>query len=93
MDSVTSGVNHGIYFSCETGMVAKTISANVLDRQSQKIHTRPSRVSTEIRNTKELRRDLILTLNRLEDIGMAELGELDKLNKQLADMQRDGGQR
>lgn len=51
----------------------------MLDRQSQKIHTGPSRVSTEIRNTKELRRDLILTLNRLEDIGMAELGELDRI--------------
>ncbi len=79
MDSVTAGVNHGIYFSCEAGMVAKTISANVLNRQSQKIHTASSRISEEIRSTKDLRRDLILTLNRLEGIGMAELGELDRM--------------
>ena len=35
MDAKTGGVNHGLYFSAETGMVAKAICSNVLNHQAQ----------------------------------------------------------
>ncbi len=78
-DSATAGVNHGLMFSVEVGMVAKTITSSVLDRQALSSKSHSKNISAEIRKGKELRRDLILTLNRLEDIGMAEMGELDSL--------------
>lgn len=79
MDAPTACVNHGLYFAAETGMVAKTICANVLNRHSNLSHASHRKVNQSIQTTKELRRDLIITLNRLESIGMAELGELERL--------------
>ncbi len=78
-DSATAGVNHGLLFSVEVGMVAKTITSSVLDRQAASTRLPKRNIGAEIRKGKELRRDLILTLNRLEDIGMAEMSELDSL--------------
>lgn len=78
-DASTAGVNHGILFSVEVGMVAKTITSSVLDRQAASNQLPRRNVGAEIKKGKELRRDLILTLNRLEDIGMAEMSELDRL--------------
>jgi len=79
MDAPTACVNHGLYFAAETGMVAKAICANVLNHQSRLSHASHRKVNQSIQTTKELRRDLIITLNRLESIGMAELGELERL--------------
>ncbi len=78
-DASTSGVNHGLLFSVEVGMVAKTITSAVLDRQAASSRLPKKNIGAEIRKAKDLRRELILTLNRLEDIGMAEMGELDSL--------------
>lgn len=79
MNAKTGGVNHGLYFAAETGMVAKAICSNVLNHQSRISHASHRKVRASIQTTKELRRDLIITLNRLESIGIAELGELDRL--------------
>lgn len=79
MDADSAGVNHGILFSIEVGMVAKSISSSVLDRQISNVHLRRFRLGREIRRTKELRKDLILTLNRLDKVGISEMDELDNL--------------
>jgi len=79
MNSRTACVNHGLFFSAETGLVAKTICSHVLNHQSKLSHETHLKVRESIQTTKELRRDLIVTLNRLESIGIAELGELDRL--------------
>lgn len=78
MDCAIAGVNHGIMFSCEFGMVAKTIAAVVLKKQAE-LNEHHGKVRSSIAVTKNMRRELILTLNRLETIGLAELGDLDRL--------------
>ena len=72
-------LNHGVLFSIEVGMIAKSISASVLERQVSKANTRKWMVGREIKRAKELRKDLILTLNRLENVGINEMDELDHL--------------
>lgn len=79
IDSADAGVNHGLMFSVELGMVAKTISSWVLERQISNSKRRKNLVGREIKRAKAMRRDLILTLNRLETTGIAEMNELDKL--------------
>lgn len=78
MDPAIAGVNHGIMFSCEFGMVAKTIAAVVLKHQAE-LNEHRGKFKASITETKNMRRELIFTLNRLETIGMAELGDLDRL--------------
>lgn len=80
VDCKATGVNHGMLFSCETGLIAKTISENVLENKFSTKHGTTEKTRNEIQRTKTLRKDLILILNRLENvIQIAELGELDKL--------------
>lgn len=78
MDCAIAGVNHGIMFSCEVGMVAKSVSSAVLKRQAE-LSGKYGHLKNDIGTTKQLRRELILTLNRLETVDMAELGDLDRL--------------
>ena len=78
LDTLNAGVNHGLLFACENGMVAKTISANILSMHVA--HTKNGmKLKKEIRRIKELRHELILTMNRLEEIDVAEIGELDRM--------------
>ena len=80
VDCKAAGVNHGMLFSCETGLIAKTISENVLENKFSAKQNSSEKMRKEIQRTKTLRKDLILILNRLENvIQIAELGELDKL--------------
>lgn len=80
VDCKAAGVNHGMLFSCETGLIAKTISENVLENKFSTKHNSSEKVSKEIQHTKDLRKELIIILNKLENvIQIAELGELDKL--------------
>ncbi len=79
LDAESACVNHGVLFSIEVGMVAKSISASVLERQVSRANTHKWMVGREIKRAKELRKDLILTLNRLENVGINEMDELDHL--------------
>ena len=79
VDALTSGVCHGLFFTVETGMVAKTIGADVLSRQVEKVHIKNVASANDISKTKVLRKDLILTLKRLEQIDIAELGALERM--------------
>lgn len=79
MDAPTAGVNHGIWFSASTCLVVKTISGQVIAGQSLNIKPHSLLVKKDIRQTKNYRRQLIITLNKLEMVGIAEIGELDRL--------------
>ena len=79
LDADSACLNHGVLFSIEVGMVAKSISSSVLERQLSRANTHKWMVGREIKRAKELRKDLILTLNRLENVGINEMDELDHL--------------
>ena len=79
VDALTACVCHGIFFTVETGMVAKAIGADVLSRQVEKVHIKIVASASDISKIKVLRKDLILTLKRLEQIDIAEIGALEML--------------
>ena len=72
-----AGVNHGIIYAVELVMAIKTIAHRILQIQSSFQKSRTGNFSKDIRRTKDYRRELISTLNRVENIDMTELGELE----------------
>lgn len=80
MDSPVAGINHGILFSLELVMVIKTICNRILRRQaSYYIGGQGSQLHSEIRKLKAYRGELITTLNRVENLEISEIGELEKV--------------
>ncbi len=79
MNAAIAGVNHGIIFSVELVMAMKTIAHRILEFQSTFQTSRTGNFSNDIQRTKDYRRELIATLNRVENIDMTELGELEKV--------------
>lgn len=73
-----AGVNHGIFFAAEVGLLIKTFSQNVLDRQDSWIKGKLS-FSTKISEMKDIRKDLIMAIGQVEDLGISEIGELQSL--------------
>lgn len=80
LDSDTAGLNHGIIFSMELVMVIKTICNRILRRQaghySGKHGGKPAQ---EIRRLKAYRGELITTLNKVENLSISEIGELERV--------------
>ena len=74
-----AGVNHGIIYAVELVMAIKTIAHRILQIQSSFQKSRTGNFSKDISRTKDYRRELISTLNRVENIDMTELGELEKV--------------
>lgn len=79
MDASTAGVNHGVFFSVETGMVMKTVTDRFLNRRPDVLHRSGMSLQKEIKKNKQYRADMIRTLNKLETVNITELGELDAL--------------
>jgi hypothetical protein len=79
MNAAIAGVNHGIIFSVELVMAIKTIAHRILEFQASFQKSRTGNFKNDIRRTKDYRRELISTLNRVENIDMTELGELEKV--------------
>lgn len=79
LKSKFAGINHGILFSVETVLAIKTLTKYILDRQTFFNTNKLENFSTAIKRTKEYRKGLLLTLNKLEHIGISELGELENL--------------
>lgn len=77
--SVFAGVNHGLLFAVETGMAIKAFSQSILDRQGNYRIKKPMSFGKAISRIKAFRRQIILTLNRVEDMQMSEIGELQGL--------------
>jgi hypothetical protein len=74
-----AGVNHGIIYAVELVMAMKTIAHRILEFQASFQKNRTGNFREDIRQTKDYRRELISTLNRVENIDMTELGELEKV--------------
>ena len=79
LNPVVAGVNHGIIYAVELVMAIKTIAHRILEIQSSYQKSRTGNFKEDIRRTKDYRRELISTLNRVEHIDMTELGELEKV--------------
>ncbi|MGN0657964.1 MAG: class I SAM-dependent methyltransferase [Emergencia sp.] len=78
MDSETAGINHGIQFSMEMVMVIKTICNRILRRQASYYSGgQGTGVQADIRKLKAYRGELITTLNKVENLEISELGELE----------------
>ena len=79
MNSSTGGINHGIFHSMETGLMIKSVTDMLMNRRPD-IADRKGRLTHSIINANKLyRADMVRTLNKLEMIGISELGELDSL--------------
>lgn len=79
LNPAVAGVNHGIIYAVELVMAIKTIAHRILEFQASFQKSRTGNFRTDIRRTKDYRRELISTLNRVENIDMTELGELEKV--------------
>lgn len=79
LNPAIAGVNHGIIFSVELVMAIKTIAHRILEFQASFQKSRTGNFDEDIKRTKDYRRELISTLNRVENIDMTELGELEKV--------------
>jgi len=80
IESKTAGVNHGIIFSLEMVMVAKTICNRILSRQSD-YHSANKGItlSDNIKRTMRFRSELITTLKKIENLSISEIGELEQV--------------
>jgi len=79
MNAPTAGVNHGLFFSVETGMLIKTAADRLLNGMPDISQPHGAMVRDEIKRNKRYRGELIATLSRVEMVSISELGELDNL--------------
>lgn len=79
MDAATAGVNHGLLFSVETGMLVKTSMDRILNSRPDARRGSGGFLQNEIKRSKKYRADMIQTMNQLEKVNITELGELDAL--------------
>ena len=79
LNPAVAGVNHGIIYAVELVMAMKTIAHRILEFQASFQQSRTGNFRDDIQRTKDYRRELIATLNRVENIDMTELGELEKV--------------
>lgn len=79
MDADTAGVNHGVYFSIETGMTIQTLTDRFLNSRPDVLHKTGLSLRREIKQNKLYRAEMIRTLNKVERVTITELGELDGL--------------
>lgn len=79
LKSSFAGINHGILFSVETVMAIKTVAKYILDKQTSFRNQKIQNFNLAIKRTQSYRKDLMLTLNKLQEIDFSELGELENL--------------
>jgi len=78
MRSPVAGVNHGLFFAVETGVLIKTFSQNVLDLQDEWMSRKKS-FGFKIGQMKKYREYLIIAIDKVEDVAISEMGELQNL--------------
>ncbi|MBQ1229138.1 MAG: hypothetical protein IIX87_04605 [Firmicutes bacterium] len=80
MDSSIAGVNHGILFSMELVMVMRIICNRIIRRQANYYTgNQNGNLRREIRRVKAYRGELITTLNKVENLSISEIGELERV--------------
>ncbi|MBQ3404816.1 MAG: hypothetical protein IJG63_05320 [Oscillospiraceae bacterium] len=78
MGSCPLTVNHGIFFSVEFTMVLKTIIDDVIEYQGT-YESRKGNFYQRIKATRSFRRKIIMVLERVERIGISEIGQLNAM--------------
>jgi len=79
VNSDVAGLCHGVFHAQETVEVIKTISGRILSRKNTFESDKSERISREIQRVNQFRAELITTLNRVENLGISEIGELEQL--------------
>lgn len=79
LDSDVAGLCHGVFHAQETVEVIKTISGRILSRKTNFESKKSERIGREIQRVNQFRAELITTLNRVENLGISEIGELEQL--------------
>lgn len=78
IDSEIAGINHGIQFSMEMVLVIKTTCSRILRRQANYYSGGiGASLHSDIRKIKTYRGELITTLNKVENLEISEIGELE----------------
>ncbi len=72
-------VNHGILFSVEFAMMLKALVNDVISFQSEYNRKKHTSYYRRIRMTRDFRRKIILVLEKVENIEIAEIGELSAM--------------
>ncbi len=79
MDAATAGVNHGVFFSAETGLIIKTATDRLMQASNKRTKLHGIVLNRKIEENKTRRAELIRMLNKVENVKISELGELDGL--------------
>ncbi|MCQ2554264.1 MAG: hypothetical protein MJ171_01255 [Clostridia bacterium] len=79
IDCQIPGVAHGIMFSLEMIMIISTIANRIYLKQEEFSTDKSHDFGSNIRKTREYRRELIATLRMVENLGISEMGELEKM--------------
>lgn len=79
MEDCPLTVNHGILFSVEFAMIMRTLINEVLAFQSEHKKKKFRSYYKRIRETLELRRRIIMVLEKVEQTQIAEIGELSSI--------------
>ena len=79
IDNNFAGINHGVFFSIELVMVIKTICNRILRRQSGYYRSHDKNISKDIRQTKDYRGELLTILNKVENLQISEIGEMERV--------------
>lgn len=79
LQSQIATLNHGLLFAVETCLAVKSFSQSILDKQDNYLAGESKYFHRQIREMKEFRSNLILTISSVENIGISEMGELQQL--------------
>ncbi len=79
MDAETAGVNHGLFFSVEAGMLIRVVTERLLNTQPKRSEGSSKELRSDIQKSKEYREEMIRIMKDLETVNISELGELDAL--------------
>ena len=78
MDAPTAGIEHGLYYSVEAGQMIRTLSERLIDGEPCVNASHGFLVSDDIKRNRQIRGELIRTLERIRQAGDAETGSLDE---------------
>ena len=79
LQTTVATLNHGLLFAVETCLAVKSFSQSILDKQDKYLAGENKQFHRQIREMKEFRGNLILTISSVENIGISEMGELQQL--------------
>ncbi len=79
VNSSVAGICHGILLSQEMVTVIRAIANRILNRKNEFGIETYFWIGKEIERTKGYRSELITTINKVENLGISEMGELEQL--------------